>query len=352
MTDNFAVKLYSGDAPQRVGPLARIPVLLREFGVSTGAALDGTGIAPEALGDPGSAIPYRQGSTLLDQCVRLTQCAHFGLLLGARSDCRDLGLPGQLMGNAPSLEAAVLAFVGVQELNSRGASVYLHRLGQHWIWGSGIYEPAAVAQEQIYGLTVAIFCNSVRLLTGGAVKPIECIFPFRRPEDAAPYGALLGVPARFDQREAGVILPRSALDAPVAGADPAKFEHLRKLIASRLPASDKVWTERVNHAIRPLILRGQPTTASMAEMLGVNVRTLARRLESEGTTFHELLDRVRYGVARELLLITDMTVGDIADALAYAHQSSFADAFMRWSGTSPSAWRRTTMGLGTNGTAA
>jgi AraC-like DNA-binding protein len=311
------------------------------------AALDGTGINPEALSDPENVIPYRYGSALLERCANLTRCAHFGLLLGSRTDCRDLGLPGQLMANAPSLQAAVLSFVGVQRMNSRGASVYLHRMRQHWIWGAGIYEPGAVAREQIYALTVAIFCNSVQLLTGRAVKPIECVFPFRQLDDAAPYGALLGTSVRFDQREAGIILPRAALDVPIVGADPVKFDRLRKLIASRQPVSEKVWTERVNHAIRPLILRGQPTTAQMAEMLGVNTRMLARRLESEGTTFHELLDRVRYSMAQELLLITDMTVGDVAEALAYAHQSSFADAFARWSGKSPSAWRR-----GANGTGA
>ena len=103
--------------------------------------------------------------------------------------------------------------------------------------------------------------------------------------------------------------------------------------------TEQVWTGRVKHAIRPLILRGQPTTASMAASFGLNVRTLARHLEREGTTFQTLLDIVRYNMARELLIITEMTIGDIADALAYTHQSSFADAFGRWSGLTPSEWR-------------
>lgn len=349
MSDNFAIKMFSVDAPQRVGPLARLPPLLREFGVRIDAALDGTGIEPAAFDDPENFISYRSGSRLLDQCASMTGCPHFGLLLGARSDCRDLGLPGKLMMNSASLEEAVLSFVTMQRMNSRGASVYLHRRREHSIWGAGIYEPGAVAHEQIYAMTVVIFCNSVRLLTAGAVNPIECVLPYRQPDDVAHYAALLGATVRFDQREAGIVLPRSALGAPVAGADRSKLERIRQLIADRFPPSDNVWTERVNHAIRPLILRGQPTTAVMADLLGVNVRTLTRRLEGEGTTFQALLDMVRYGMARELLLITDMSVGEIADALAYTRQSSFSDAFLRWSGTNPSAWRRSVNGLGRNG---
>jgi AraC-like DNA-binding protein len=339
MTDNFAKKFYSADASQRLGPLIRIPGLLGDFGVPIKSALKGTGIEPAAFSDPENRISYRQGSRLLERCAKMTRCQDFGLLLGSRSDHRDLGLVGQLMANARNLEAALLSFVGVQQLNSRGASTYVHHSHRHWVWGYGIYEPDAVAQEQIYATTVAIMANCVRVLTGGAVAPVEVILPFRQPDDTGPYVALLGAPVRFNQREAGIVLPRSALDAPIPNANPTELERMHKLIASRMPASDKVWTERVNHAIRPLILRGQPTTAHMAAMLGVNVRMLARRLEREGTTFQTLLDVVRYGMARELLLITDLTVGDIADALAYAHQSSFGDAFVRWSGMAPKDWR-------------
>jgi AraC-like DNA-binding protein len=82
----------------------------------------------------------------------------------------------------------------------------------------------------------------------------------------------------------------------------------------------------------------------MADMLGMNVRILARRLEREGTTFQTHLDIVRYGMPRELMLITDLTVGDVADALAFAHQSCFADAFGRWSGMRD--WRTVHLGHG------
>lgn len=349
MSDSFTLKMFSADAPQRVGPLLRLPGLLREFGVRIEAALEGTGIEPAAFADPDNFISYRSGSRLLDRCARMTGCPHFGLLLGARCDCRDLGLPGQLMMHSASLEDALLSFVTMQRMNSRGASVYLHRARQHWVWGAGIYEPDAVAREQIYGMTVAIFCKSVQLLTAGAVKPVECVFPYRQPDEVTPYGALLGATVRFDQREAGIVLPRSALNAPVAGADRSRLERLHQRIAGRFPPSDKEWTERVNHAIRPLILRGQPTTSGMADLLGVNVRTLTRRLDGEGTTFQALLDTVRYGMARELLFITNMSIGDVADALAYAHQSSFTEAFVRWSGMSPSNWRRSTHEIGTDG---
>ncbi len=56
-------------------------------------------------------------------------------------------------------------------------------------------------------------------------------------------------------------------------------------------------------------------------------------------TFQRVLDEVRFAMATELLAITDLPVGDIADALSYAAHASFVDAFRRWTGTSPSRWR-------------
>ena len=243
------------------------------------------------------------------------------------------------MAHAPNLETAFSTFAHVHELNSRGASVYLHRSGEHWVFGYGIYEPRAEAHDQIYALVMAMAVNCVRSLTRGAVKPVEALLPFRPPNDAKPYMALLGGSVRFGQPEAGIVLPRSALDAPVHGARQAEFKRLLAGVAAQMPVPEKVWSEHVKHAIRPLILRGEPTTTNMATVLGVNVRTLARHLEREGTTFHALLESIRYSMARERLSITDLTVGDIADALDYAHQSSFTHAFGRWSGKTPSDWR-------------
>jgi AraC-like DNA-binding protein len=96
------------------------------------------------------------------------------------------------------------------------------------------------------------------------------------------------------------------------------------------PPSDKVWTDRVRHALRPLLLREEPTSFERAAYLKMNVRTLSRRLAAEGTSFQKLLDEVRFAMARELLTDTDLEIRDIAKALSYSAHSPFVDALRRW----------------------
>ena len=68
-------------------------------------------------------------------------------------------------------------------------------------------------------------------------------------------------------------------------------------------------------------------------------RTLRRHLAKEKTSFEALCAELRFDMARELLDLTDLPVGEISTALAYASPSVFADAFRRWSGLSPMAFR-------------
>jgi AraC-like DNA-binding protein len=243
------------------------------------------------------------------------------------------------MANSPTLGLALSGLVSLQGNNSRGAAGYLHRSGEHWVIGYGIYEPWAVARDQIYPLVIALVLNAIRSLTGGTVRPVEILFSTRRPSDVVPYNRLLCDVIRFDQAETGIVFPAAALEAPVRNADLEELERLRERIATQRPDSATPWTDRVRHALRPQILRGEPTSSELAEILGVGLRTLARRLEREGTNYQKLIDEVRYAMACELLDFTQLTVGEVAEALSYAQQSNFGKAFRNWTGMPPNQWR-------------
>ena len=60
---------------------------------------------------------------------------------------------------------------------------------------------------------------------------------------------------------------------------------------------------------------------------------------SAGTSFQQVLDRVRLAMAKELLQESTIALVDITAALGYADDVSFIRAFRRWTGTTPGAWR-------------
>ena len=77
----------------------------------------------------------------------------------------------------------------------------------------------------------------------------------------------------------------------------------------------------------------------ISRLLAIPARTLRRHLAVQGTSFRELLEEVRYEIARQLLADTDLSTAEIADALHYADASAFTRAFRRWTNSPPAAWR-------------
>jgi AraC-like DNA-binding protein len=75
-------------------------------------------------------------------------------------------------------------------------------------------------------------------------------------------------------------------------------------------------------------------------MFGLHERTLHRRLRIAGTSFRQELDLARQSVSEQLLGSTSLPVCDVANAMGYADSSGFIRAFQRWTGTSPTSWRR------------
>lgn len=68
-------------------------------------------------------------------------------------------------------------------------------------------------------------------------------------------------------------------------------------------------------------------------------RTLQRRLEAEGTSFSEVLDRVRADLARSYVKDADLPLAEVAYRLGFSDFSTFSRAFKRWMGKAPGAYR-------------
>ena len=314
--------------------------MLAELGVDIGQALEGLPLGPSVFTDPDLYLPYSWGTRILANCVAATGCAHFGLMLGARTVPLDLGPPGLWLADAPDIRTALAGFEQLQGANSRGAVFYLRRAAPDFILGYGVYDGTATAHAQAYAQAMAAVFNILRRISGGVAKPSEVLFSFRRPKDVAPYASLFGAPVQFDQYETGLVFTPGALQTPIPGSKTANFEFWRRKALEIAPRTDRPWTDNVRHALRPLLLENKAFAPAVAEILAIDVRTLGRHLAAEGTNFQRVSDDVRYAIARELLAVTDLRIGDIAIALSYATHGAFVVAFQRWAGESPTHWRR------------
>jgi AraC-like DNA-binding protein len=325
---------------QRAGVLSELPGLLHELGVDPSAVFEGSGLDPATLG-PETRVPFDDLLEILDRAARQSECPHLGLLLGLRFTLRIHGAIGLLMQAAPSLRQALIDFVSWQPGYSSGAIVYLNRLGDEYALGYGTYAVSAPGSRVLYDAIVGVGLRMVHDLTNGAARPVEVQLSHRAPETASAYGRLLKVPVRFNQHRSCLILDAEALRTPLPRSDPEAHRRLRAEIERAVFKVPPDASTRTRHALRQVLCTAKPTLSRVALEMGVHPRTLERRLAGEGQTFETLRDEVRFSVARELLELTDIPVGEIGAILAFASPGVFTDAFRRVSATSPSAWRAT-----------
>jgi AraC-like DNA-binding protein len=76
-----------------------------------------------------------------------------------------------------------------------------------------------------------------------------------------------------------------------------------------------------------------------ANQLGMSPKTLQRKLLQEKTTYSEILEQNRIGLAKELLETTDLSLSNISYKLGYQHHANFTRSFKRLCGITPSAYK-------------
>jgi AraC-like DNA-binding protein len=94
----------------------------------------------------------------------------------------------------------------------------------------------------------------------------------------------------------------------------------------------EVLQKRIGHA--PLSI------GHIAEDLNLSKRTLQRRLQQQDISFAELRDQVRFHYSIDYLIKQHLSIDSISASLDFSDRTSFTNAFKRWTGLSPSTFRK------------
>jgi AraC-like DNA-binding protein len=138
------------------------------------------------------------------------------------------------------------------------------------------------------------------------------------------------------------VLPQHVMDLPIVSSDGYLLRiltaHADDLLPDRLSVT--ALQSRVVNQLVSLLPRGEACAAAVAEQLGMSTRSFTRHLAGEGTSFGEILERLRLRLASRHLADDRMSVQQIAWLLGYSHVAAFNNAYKKWTGTSPGRARK------------
>jgi len=95
----------------------------------------------------------------------------------------------------------------------------------------------------------------------------------------------------------------------------------------------------VRRSVYLLLPMGRASIEQVASGLGVNARTLQRRLDDAGVSFSTILNDVRRELAQRYIENTTYSMGRVAAMLGYANLSSFTRWFTAQFERAPSRLR-------------
>ena len=137
-----------------------------------------------------------------------------------------------------------------------------------------------------------------------------------------------------------VEIPTSLMDAPSPFFDEQNWNSSMQDLGHRMQVAseqqNRVFTDHIMHRLCFKSPAGI-TVKDCASHLHMSVRTLNRRLESEGTSFTELKVRAVDDIAKRLLL-SGKSVDAVAYELGYENPSNFRRRFKETNNLSPSNW--------------
>jgi AraC-like DNA-binding protein len=204
-------------------------------------------------------------------------------------------------------------------------------------------EASAEGSPRLVRLSLSIWAERLRWLTGRADLKLDVRFQGPAPADIAPYRRMFGGTVRFDQDENAMYGDVACVSMPIVSHDPASHMLLQgqanKQLQELAPGEERL-IDRLHSLVRARLDDGKLSLEDVAAGMKLPARTLQRRLEEAGWSFRQVVDDVRRAAAEQYLRDTGMALAEMASALGFADHASFNRAFKRWTGSSPGAYRR------------
>jgi AraC-like DNA-binding protein len=320
--------------------LANFVEVATQVGLDPRAVVRDAGVDRRALSDPDARVPARAVADLLERAATESGCQTVGLRMAESRRLSNLGALSLLISHQPTMRDALMTVVEYRQLINEALVIHVEEHGDVVVVREELLVSDLPQMRQAYELAVGVLYRIFRAVLGPRWRAQAVNFIHAAPSDLTVHRRIFGPICEFNSDFNGLTCRRADLDAPNPAADPLMAQFAERYVSSLPNASAGLVSQEVQKAIYLLLPTGGASIMSIAELLGLNERTLQRRLAAEGAEFGRLLDAVRRELAQRYLQNPTIPMARLAGMIGYSRQSSFNRWFHEAFGATPGAWRR------------
>ena len=319
--------------------------IMAERGVGQEQLLAGVPLDAALLAQPEARMSAFQWTLLAMNGIRLSGDPGLGYEYGLRMRPTSHGFLGYATMSCPSMQEAMEITIRYVQARQRNFTMALRQ--------DAAYGAIELREKHPIPVLRSFFIENILLglARGGSAilgmelrdfEGAEIWFDWPEPPYHAAYRERLP-PIRFNQPATLLRFPLRYLQVRPVLADPHASRQAIALCERELAQAGGLQEGIGLRVCGELALEpegGYPGVDAVATRLHMSGRSLKRKLQAEGTSYLALLEEVRQRDAFQLLRHSTLELQEIAARLGYTNPANFTRAFRKWTGDSPSLYRR------------
>jgi len=292
--------------------------------------------------DPEAYLPEKPFWHLINQVAIAEMIPDFGMQVAQVTPWYQVESIQPIINKSQNLKALLDTFCEIASSQSSITSFNTHvENASCWFEYSGQPLISNDIQMELYRVTSMI--ELLQLATGKNWRPIKVSLMMDRNKVVDKNSILNGCELMFSQQRTAIAFPVGLLDAtinPESSNKPSTRSSMNSL-NNLNGIQDK--TELVN-ALREIIsfyiTEEDLSIEVIADIAGLSTRSLQRIMKKNDLSYNDLLNDARQKYALSKLSDPKAKISDIAYQLGYNDAAHFTRAFKRWTGVTPSEYRK------------
>ena len=326
-------------ALKRAGVLVHYEEVARKLGLNPQPLLRKVGLTSQMLSAPTNMIPMDSTVALLDLTSQASGCNTVGLMMAEARELADFGPISLLLVQQPSMRGVLYTVLQYRHMLNESLGLYIEDAGKTTFIREEIVTAYQGNSCQSSDMAVGVLMLLFRAVLGSQWRPQSVHFTHEAPQDLQIHKRLFKCPLQFESDFNGVVCLSADLDKPNMQADAAMAKYAQSFMdALPKPGHNSVVLD-VRRSVYLLLPMGRASIDQVASGLGMNARTLQRRLDEAGVSFKFVLNDVRCELAQRYIDNTSYPMGRVAELLGYSNLSSFTRWFTARFHRAPSSMR-------------
>lgn len=293
------------------------------------------------LKDPSYKISLGTAVKILNDCAKHTGCQHFGALLANEQNNEHLSLMYSLAESCHSFEEA---FTEVFEQKFKHASGFRWQSSKDESNAYAILHTADISgmdstQAALFGI-IKLF-KFFKKITKNEWCPTQINFAFSEPNTSIYLQEILGGNLHFNMEFSGFIFPVKQLSLEMNARNIKLNTALKDFLTLTGKFSNTNKLTQIKLSIRSLLILNQRCTLTdIAQSQNQTTRAIQYYLKKHQLTYQNLLNDVRYDIAREMLIETENSIYKISSLIGFNDSTVFTRSFKKHVGIPPTKYRQ------------